>query len=215
MPVIQGTDDWSDAISAPPYAAVFGTPTKVTTLELLYQDTPRSLEIDSPGNEGARRSITGSPSRGWMGIPFRIPANPSGGALTVAAMHSVTSNIQARLAVSTAGVIHTFIGAGSSANGPTLTLGAFYWVELQYDVSAATHRLLWWVNGAPQTAATVEATESDSVDYGQLVSLSGGGTVTWHAGGKWKWGSAGSDDDVLGEPSLAHRSQTLDFDYSR
>lgn len=199
MPTVQGTDAFDHGFDVPAdYDTVFGTPTAVTSP--LYQGRLNSCEIDSPGNEGVRKNITDSPSRGWMGFPFRIPSNPSGGALTLCAMHSVTSNIQCRITVNTSGQMRAFIGAGTDVGGPTLTPEVFYWVELIYNVVDTTHTLLWRVNGGDQPTPTVSATGSDSIDYGQLVSLSGGGTVTWHAGGYWSWGSAASDTDWLGEP---------------
>lgn len=202
MPSVQGTDAFDHGFDVPAdYDALFGTPTAVTTP--LYQSRLNSLSIDSPGNEGVRKNITGSPSRGWQAFPVRIPGNPTTTAVTFCAIHSVTSNIQARISVNTSGVIHAFIGAGSQQNGPTLTADTWYWVEMIYNVSAATHSLLWRVNGTDQTTATVAATGSDSCDYAQLVSLSGNGTLTWHVGGYWNWGSAASDSDWLGEPSEA------------
>lgn len=199
MPDLQGISAHSVGET---YATTFGTPTIVASP--LYQGRQNSLSIDSPGNEGYRKTISGSPSRGYMGFPFTIPANPAGGALTLAAMHSVTSNIQCRLTVNTSGQMRAFIGGGTDVGGPTLTPNQFYWVDMIYKVVNATHELLWWVDGAAQSTPTVAATGSDSVDYGQLVSLTGGGTVTWTAGGFWAWGSSELDTDILGPPSAVN-----------
>lgn len=200
MPTVQGTDAFDHGFDVPAdYDAKFGTPTAVTTP--LYQSKLNTLEINSPGNEGVRKNITGSPSRGWMGFPIRIPASPTTTSVVLAAMHSVTSNIQAKVQVNTSRVMGAYIGGGSVATGPTLAVDTWYWVELIYDASAATHALYWRVNGVDQSLATVAATGSDTVNYGQILSGSGDGTLTWYCGGKWSWGSAASSTDWLGEPS--------------
>ena len=198
MPSVQGVSTHEVGES---YAATFGTPTPVTSP--LYQGRLNSLEINATGaNEGVRKTITGSPDRGWMGCPVSLLGTPSSG-MGLFRIHSVTSNILAQISVSSGNVLFAFIGGGGTATGPTITPGTFYWIEAIYNVINATHTLLWRVNGADQTAATVAATGSDSVDYSQLFSSSGG--TDWYAGGYWAWGSAASDADYLGEPSPAEK----------
>lgn len=204
MPDVQGIDSFDHGFDVgPDYDQVFTVAQLSAVTSPLYQERLNSLRVDviASTNIGVRKNITGSPSRGWTGFPLMIDDNPVTSSISVLGLHSVTSNIQARLAVSTGGVLFAFIGGGSNQNGPTLTLDTFYWIEVIYDVSAATHELLWRVNGVDQTTATVAATGSDSIDYGQLVTVSGSGTGIWYAGGYWSWGSAISDTDWLGEPS--------------
>lgn len=202
MPTIQGGPDAFDhGFDVPAdYDAIFGTPTAVTTP--LYQDRLNSLEINSPGNEGVRKNISGSPGRAWMAMPVRVPSTPSSVAVVLAALHSVTTNIQARVAANIDGNFQAYVGAGTPVAGPSLAPESFHWLQMIYNTLTTTHTLHWRLGTATQTPATVAGTASDSVDYGQVMSLSGNGTLTWHVGGYWLWGTASADDDWLDEPEI-------------
>lgn len=208
MPTIQGTDPFTNVVAGN-YDAFFnvdGTdPSGVTSP--LYQDCTHSLRISPTGsNEGVRKNLTGSPSRGWTGFPYYITTSPSGGQ-GILRMSAVTAGILANVSISAARAIHAFVGAGSVVNGPTLDIDTWYWIEAIYNVLSNPHVLHWRVNGVDQTPAEVAATGGDSVGYAQLFSSSGG--ATWYAGGKWSWGSATSDSDWSGEPSPAANAYAI------
>lgn len=199
MPTLQGAADAFDhGFDVPAdYDAVFGTPTAVASPA--YQGRVNSLQIDSPGNEGVRKNISGSPSRGFTALPVIKPSNPASDVI-ICALHSVTSNIQARIVWDPDGNLVAYIGGGTRAEGQQIPADTWAWIEAIYKVSAATHELFWRINGFDQPTASVAATGSDSVDYAQILSASGNGALTWHAGGYWIWGSAAADNDWHGEP---------------
>jgi len=199
--IVQGTDDFTNVVAGS-YDAFFNVdgvdPSGVTSP--LYQDCTHSLRISPTGsNEGVRKNLTGSPSRGWTGFPYQIEATPSGGQ-GILRLHSNISNINASISIDGTHTSFAFIGGGSSIAGPTLAIDTWYSIEAIYNVINTTHELLWRIDGVDQTAATVAATASDAVTYAQLFSTSGG--ATWYAGGKWSWGSAANDADWSGEPTV-------------
>lgn len=206
MPTVQGTDLFTNVVAGS-YDAFFNVdgvdPSGVTSP--VYQDSTHSLKITPTGsNEGIRKNLTGSPSRGWTGFAYQVDAAPSGGQ-GISRIHSNISNLNATLSISTGMVLFVFITGGSSFNGPTISADTWYWIEQIYNVTGTTHTLLWRVNGVDQTSATATGTASDSVTYAQPFSTSGG--ATWYAG-KWSWGSAANDADWLGEPSAGVEKQS-------
>lgn len=202
MPTQQGTDSFDHGFDVPAdYDAVFGSPTSAGSP--LYQGRNASLRIDAASGaatHGVRKNITGSPGLGWMGFPLRISATPAG-AVTLAALHSVTSDKQARIQVNASRVLGAYIAGGSLQTGATISVDTWYWIEMIYDATAATHSLYWRVAGSDQTTATVSATGSDTCDFSQLFSLFDDASLTWYSGGYWSWGSASTSSDWLGEPS--------------
>ena len=209
MPTIQGTDDFSNVVAGS-YDAFFNVdgvdPSGVTSPAYLNQ--PNSLRISPTGsNEGVRKNITGSPTRGWTAFPFQISTAPSSGQ-GILRLHSNTTNINASISITSGLVINAFIGAGGAANGPTLAVNTWYWIEAIYNVITTTHTLLWRVNGVDQTSATVAGTALDSVTYSQLFSTSG--DAPWYTGGYWGWGTAASDSDWQGEPVELPLSNTFE-----
>lgn len=210
MPSIQGEDSFDHGFDVPAdYDAVFSTPAPIAVDTPQYLDEPKALEIVSgTGNTGVRKNITGAPSRGWTGFALEIGADPTTTSITVAAMLAVTSNFQARIAVNTDGLIFAFIsGGGTTPSGPDIVADpGYHWIEYQYDLTQTTHRVRWRVDDVLQTPAELTGqTAGDTVSYGQLLSATGNGVSTWH-GAAWKWGTASSDDDWHGEPSIEKQS---------
>lgn len=202
MPTVQGIDSFDHGFDVPDdYDAFFNVdgvdPSAVT--DPLYQGRLNSLRISPTGsNEGVRKNLTGSPSRGWTGFPYRIASSPSG-PQGISRLHSLTSNNNAAIAVtSTREIFAFFTTPGTVESGPVLDVDTWYWIEQIFNVIGDTHTLFWRVNGVDQVPVTVAGTAGDSVQYAQLFSTSG--EATWYAGGYWAWGSAASDSDWLGEP---------------
>lgn len=205
MPTVQGTDDFDHAIDTSFYDAVFGAPVAVASP--LYQSQPRSLEVVSAGsNIGVRKNYSGSPARGWLAAPLRVASALPADDVVVASFLSGTGTV-ARLVVATVG-LYPFV-SGQTQPEVAIDPDEFNWVEAIFDVSGTTHALHWALNGVTQTPATLTGQVASSVVYNQLVSLSGNAALTWHAG-LWKWGSAASSSDWLGEPA-APAGVTADF----
>ena len=198
MPTVQGTDSFDHGFDVPAdYDSVFGTPTAVTTP--LYQDRLNSLEINSPGNEGVRKNITGSPVRGWSAFPLRVPsALPSGDVVTLGLQDA--ASVPARIIVTSSG-IYASLGA-SFVTATSFSVDTWHWVEMIYDVNDGTgiKKLYWRMDGTDKETVTLSSAAS-TVSFAQIVSLSGNASLTWYTGGYWVWGSAASSSDWLGEPS--------------
>lgn len=199
MPTIQAIDTFDHTIDAGYYSdGFFGTPTGVSSP--LYQTRQRTLQIDSAGaNEGVRYNFTGSPTRGWVGVPLQVPGSPTGGGLLFFEIHTAGGE-RAQIRFSGAGNIYAHLGADDSTS-VALTAGSFHWVELIFDVSGTTHTAYWRLDGSDQDTVASNPGSASTCDYVQLLSETTDGTLTWYAGGYWVYGSASSITDWLGEPS--------------
>ena len=202
----QFTDDFNHAITAPTfYPNVFSTPTSVGSP--VFQSQPASLEVISAGsNIGVRKNITGSPVMPWTAFAWQADANASvTSAATIVALHPAVGN-EFRIAIGTDGVIHAQFTAGSVVNGSTYATyggaGTWLWIEAKADFNGTTYTGYWRINDVDQTNATKSGETASSCDYMQLISYSGGGNLTWHAG-NWNGGYADNSTDWMGTPSTS------------
>lgn len=199
MPTTQGTDDFNHAITAGYYVdGFFGTPTAVGSP--LYQLQPQSLSIVTNGsNVGVRHNITGSPTRGWAAFPFRFTTLPAGSGYQVANFQSAAADRGALWMGSTG--IYISVTGGNGTIFP-LSVNTWYWIEMIFDVSTATHQVFGRVNGVDMNSpAGFAAGSASTLSFHQLISLAGDPAGFTNYYGMWKWGSATTNADWLGEPA--------------
>lgn len=199
MPTQDFTDDFNHAITAPAfYANVFSTPASVGTPTFQYQ--PASLEVASVGsNIGVRKNI--AYSRLWTGFAFRAPAIPGSGAINIIALHPATAgNNELRIELAATGSrFNAYFTTGGFSNGPVYNPGDWVWIEAIADFTGTTYNGYWRIDDVDQTTATLAGQTADTSDYTQMLTYSGGATLTWHAA-TWRAGQAASISDWLGEP---------------
>lgn len=197
MPTTQGTDDFNHAISAAFYDSVFGVPAAVTSP--LYQVQPKTLQIvTTGGNIGVRKNITGAPTRAWAAFPFRTPALPTS---TAVRLCNFSANGGATIGAIELGAGGMYATLGATIGASTvISIDTWYWIECILDVTTTAGTMNWRMAGTTrgQAAATITA---GTVDFHQLLSLAAdpsGFTLNY---GMWKWGTATSITDWLGEPA--------------
>lgn len=199
MPTVQGTDDFNHAINSGAYDAFFGAPVQVLTP--IYQSQPATLKIPSAGtNVGVRKNITGSPTKGWMGWALRFETIPTGAGVVCGELRDAGGTVT-RFVVESSGELHCYVSGGVVRSYGVIAADTWYWVEAIFDVNDGTgiKKCYWRVNGVDQTTAS-DTVAASTLSWSQLLSLDGNGTADWYVG-LWKWGSAASVTDWLGEPS--------------
>jgi hypothetical protein len=201
MPALQGVDSFAHRVASAAggglYDTVFGTPTFDTGT--VYEGGLASMLIDSPGNEGVRNLITGTPTRGFVAFALRFSAFPTGADTRLLTISSLGDLAECFLYINTIGQLYINVGPNFSPNAAALSLDTWYWIEVIFDVSTTTYTATWRINEASQTGVNSGVLASAStIDYAQLLSFSGEGTMTWRCGG-WTWGSASSGTDWLGK----------------
>lgn len=204
MPTVQGTDDFNHVIDAGYYTdGFFGTPTQVSTPT--YQANPKTLSIvTTGGNVGARHNISGSPTRGWKGVALRLPALPTVGQdISVCGFQSTAVTV-GRLHCGSVGLYLS----NSSFNGTefAISIDTWYWVEMIFDVSGNDHNVYGRIGTSDMTSPAAHAAgASSALDFDQLISLGGDTSGITEFYSLWKWGSAASNSDWLGEPTSGGR----------
>lgn len=192
MPTVQATDDFNHAIDAGYYTdGFFGTPTAVSSP--LYQSQPKSLEIiTGAGATGVRENLTGTPTHGWMAFPFRTSAVAD--VIQVANFWAAGFSEAGTLNMTSTGL---YVTLATDSTAIAISANTWYWVEMIYDVSANPHELFLKVGGT--TVSTTSAVAATTVESAQLLGQFTP-SKTFHYG-LWKYGSAASDSDWLGEPT--------------
>ena len=200
MPTVQATDDFNHAIDSGYYTdGFFGAPTAVSSP--LYQAQPKSLEIVTTADPtGVRENLSGTPTRGWTGFPFRTSTLTNA---KVGNFWTASFGEAGEFWLGSTG-LYAVIG-GNQTTEIAIATGAWYWVECIYDVSSGTHRMIIKVGESTQEATSTAA--ATTVESCQLLGQFSPG-ATFHYG-LWKYGSAASNTDWLGEPSAG---QTLSPD---
>lgn len=200
MPTVQGTDDFNHTIVAGAYDAFFGTPTQVLTP--IYQSQPATLKVpsDNVNTVGVRKNITGAPTKGWMATAFRFETIPTVTGVNFAELRDAAGTV-ARVGCDSSGNVFAFQGGSTIQNYGIITADTWYWLEMIFDVNDGTgvKKLYWRINGVNQTTCTDTAAAS-TISWSQIVSLNTNG-IADHYSGLWKWGSAATSTDWLGEPS--------------
>lgn len=215
MPTVQGTDPFEHgSVAAPPFSLVFGAPTIVTSPTYPHGGVKTLSVVTTGGNIGVRYNISATPDRGWQGIAFRITSDWV--EAQFATIGAVAGNTP-RLALNASRQIYGFFTGGGTSSVPStaLDLDEWHWLEMIFNVTGTTRNCYWRLNGVDQDPFDKSGESASTASYAQFLSFSGdpvGGTLLM---GLWKWGSAAADDDWLGEPPFAARSQHLDYDYAR
>jgi hypothetical protein len=201
MPTVQGTDDFDHAIDGTYYAdGFFGAPTAVTSP--LYASQAKSLQIVSDGgNVGARHNITGTPTFGWAGFAFNADTLPGASDVEIATFGTAAGVVPA-VVLSSVGIYATI--GGDIGVEFALSTDTWYWIECIADVSGATQRMHFRVEGVDGDPAEI-AGGASTISWHQHISFAGNpaGFTSWRS--LWKWGSATSASDWLGEPSAAEK----------
>lgn len=205
-PTVQWVDEFNHSITSPTYySTLWGTPTAVTS-PIVDSDHPNSLKISSLNgtNQGVRKLITGSPTKGWTGFWYRPDFLPTISDVLIVQVVDATG-AQARVVLGQNGTAYAYIlGGGNSVSAPgTLVVDEWYWIEVIFDVNAAggTKKLYWRINGVDMNTPTFTAVAS-TITHIQLFSGTADGTMDWYAA-SWRGGSVAAVTDWLGEPSSA------------
>lgn len=125
-----------------------------------------SLGLHTTG--AGAQNISYSPSAGktlHVGrFTFKVPTGglPTGAiAVLIQVRTASAKNFQIR--VSQTGVLSAIITGGTAQNGPTVTEGTEYVIDLKADCSGTTFTLDWQVNGTAQTQATLSGTTASTI----------------------------------------------------
>lgn len=184
MPYILGIDRFEAEPWPTGYSAVFGTPTRVESP--LNGNLRYSVEIDSPGAEGLRKSLSsGTPTKGWAGFAFQVPSIPAS-QVSLCTMNDLAEGVE--IYIESTG-LRCFFSGGSNVLYGAITPNTWYWVELIFDSNdgTGTKRAYWRVNGVDQTTVTKVAAGSTMSNV-QMLSFAGQPALTWVLGG-WAWGT--------------------------
>lgn len=206
MPTVQGTSNFPSFNVPADFDVVNGTPTAVSSP--LYQNRLNTMQIVAAGGsaQGVEKNLTGTPTRGWMGIALRRDASPSSG-LLAGELHNSGAGARAQIRWTAAGELHANLqGETTTANNFATSAGSWYWVEMIYLCAAGTYLLDWQVNGSTQTAAQRTGGAGTTLDFVDAGCDAGDTGLTFFVGGYWAWGTATSQSDWLGEPSGAQPS---------
>lgn len=199
MPTVQGTDDFNHTIVSGSYDAFFGAPTQVLTP--IYQSQPATLKIapDNVNTQGVRKNITGSPTKGWMAWALRFETIPTTAGVLCGELRDAAATVARFTVAATTGELFCYVSGGATRSWGNITADTWYWIEAIFDVNDGTgvKKCYWRVNGVDQTTAT-DTVAASTISWSQLVSTSGFGD--WYCG-LWKWGTASTTSDWLGEPT--------------
>lgn len=205
MPTVQGTDTFAGGdFTVPgsgPYSAIFGTPTKDTTI--LQPGTPASLLIDTSATpEAVEHAISGLPTMAWMGFWWRVEAGAEPAADTTLASFDVTAGARAKLTYQSSEdrFYHFWDGGSAQANASgTYEPGEWVWIEIIADVSTSTRTMYSRYGGVDiATPATVVTT---STTFTNQTNGPDEGTPTVVMRYSYaQWGTAASSTDWQGEP---------------
>lgn len=205
MPTVQGTDNFNHGnFTVPgggPYTAIFGTPTKDTTV--VHGTDPASLLISTTtAAEAVEYAITGTPTRGWMGFWWRVESGAEPASDVTIANFDVTAGARAKASYQPSQDRFYWFWDGGSAQSlaaSTYTPGSWIWLEFIAEVNTSTRTLNARLGGTTGTPATVTTT-STTITGATLGQDSSTPTVVMRYSNA-QWGTATGATDWLGEPA--------------
>lgn len=156
---------------------IAGTPTVVSTP---VNSGAYSLRMIGDGvtAQSVQKTFSSPPQIAVARFYIRFSAYPSS-ATACMNFRLTTAATDVILTVSTAGVISAKVGAGTSVNGPTLSLNTWYQIGIRANITTATWTCDWQIDGVAQTQAT-EASRptNDTFAYWRLGTSSTSSTYT-------------------------------------
>lgn len=208
MPTITGTDDFDHGNFAVPgggsYIEVNGTPTKDTTI--VKPGTLCSLLLNPAGTtENLGKNIPSPGNMGWMGIWWRQNTGEEPGTANQDMIKLWTSGFAGAGALKYNAADDTLkwlVTGGAQTNAFVgVTLDAWHWIEIIFDVSTTTYGIYGQIDGVDMTPGAGTAAATTVVPH----YLGTGGSVTWtQRFADWMYGKATSVTDWLGAPSYEY-----------
>lgn len=202
MPTVTGTDNFSHGNFAVPgggsYIEVVGTPTFVGTDK--KEGTPGSLLLDpTAAAEYLGKNTPSAGARGWQGIFWRLTTEPGSTADVVYFWTSGFAGAAGLRYNTTGDSLYLFMSGSTDLQVVTgIVANQWYWIEMIWDVSTTSYVLYARLNGVDlaSLAGTGAATTVVPIYLG-----TGGAVTTQQRFADWRYGTAASGTDWLGQPN--------------
>jgi hypothetical protein len=204
VPTIEALEDFTNGMSGggAPFNSVGGTPVADTSVRHAFD--PASLLIEATSASEYVEHLVSAPTRGWNGFWFRMDAADEPSVDVTVCVFNPAAGNQGYLAYTPGSNSLYWYTPGSGTPSAVISLDAWHWVEMIFDVSGTTRTVDVRIDGVTGTQASVGGASASTVTSISLGDT--GATTKKYRCSYWNRGSASSTSDWSGELSAAGSS---------